>query len=536
MNLADWRRFAAPAAALALLALMIAASPDFGFTWDERFQQRYGEQIWDYYHGRVPRSDFDTDFGNEYLYGGLVELLCVVAQQVVRADAYLVRHAVISIFGWIGIVFSGLLAARLFGARAGWLAAILLALSPRYFGDSMNNPKDLPFAALAMVALYYTLTISPRPPHLTWRHAAKLAAAIALAINIRPLGLMLLGFAALVIGTLAVAAALRTSDRLRWRGLGAVAVRLAVVGLVAIPAGTLAWPWAQGSPFARPIEGFLIATGLHWASDFHVLYAGQDLGAGGLPWHYVPTWLAISLPPVILVGLALSVAFFRRVAAQPALTALAAFALTPIAVAILRHATIYDGIRHLEFIVPPLVVLSAGGWNAALETGGNGRARAAVVVALLVGMAEPLAFQIRNHPNQIVYFSPVMGGPRAAFARFDMDYWGNCVLQAVEWSARVAEHSQMPAVVSGNPPQAIEADAARYRSLAFAHRESKDYHLDIRLLRGPRDSVREFASRGDVLYTVTTADGAPLCVVLPGPAYPQLKERLDKLGPSLPAR
>jgi hypothetical protein len=39
-------------------------------------------------------------------------------------------------------------------------------------------------------------------------------------------------------------------------------------------------------------------------------------------------------------------------------------------------------------------------------------------------MAEPLVFQARNHPNQIVYFSPLMGGPKSAFARYDMDYWG----------------------------------------------------------------------------------------------------------------
>ncbi|MEQ1870999.1 MAG: hypothetical protein ABL961_13355, partial [Vicinamibacterales bacterium] len=121
----------AVAAALALLAFMMSVSRDFGFTWDERFQQKYGEEIWDYLHGRLPRSSFDTDLGNQYLYGGLVELVSVAVQHTVRADTYVVRHVVTSVFGWTGIVFTGLLAGRVFGRRAGWLAALLLALSPR---------------------------------------------------------------------------------------------------------------------------------------------------------------------------------------------------------------------------------------------------------------------------------------------------------------------------------------------------------------------------------------------------------------------
>src|SRR6185295_16646657 len=113
MSLVSRRALGPLLAAVALLALMIAVSPSFGFTWDERFQQAYGERIWKYYQGQLPQSDFDTPVGNEPLYGGLVEVACVAVQHVVHADMYVVRHGVIAVFGWIGIVFCGLLAARL---------------------------------------------------------------------------------------------------------------------------------------------------------------------------------------------------------------------------------------------------------------------------------------------------------------------------------------------------------------------------------------------------------------------------------------
>jgi len=168
-------RGAAIAASLMLLVAMVSLSRDFGFTWDERFQQRYGEQIWDYLHGGLPRAVFDTDEGNQYLYGGLVEVAAVAAQHVVPAETYIVRHAVNAVFGWAGIVICGVTAGLVFGRRAGWIAAALLTLAPRYFGDAMNNSKDLPFAAMSMAVLGFTLTLDWARPRLTWPRAGLLA-------------------------------------------------------------------------------------------------------------------------------------------------------------------------------------------------------------------------------------------------------------------------------------------------------------------------------------------------------------------------
>ncbi|HUR34952.1 MAG TPA: hypothetical protein VM032_14215 [Vicinamibacterales bacterium] len=523
MRSARQHRLAAIAAALALLFAMVALSRDFGFTWDERFQQKYGEEIWEYLHGRLPRASFDTDEGNQYLYGGLVEIIAVSVQHLVHADTYVVRHAVNAAFGWAGVVVCGLFAARAFGRRAGWLAATLLVLAPRYFGDAMNNPKDVPFAVMAMAVLAVTLSVDWRRPHLSWRRAALLAACIALAINIRPLGLVLLLYAAGVIGLGSLLAAVLTTAGDRWRQFGVTVARLVVVGAVAVPAGSLFWPYAQAQPFVRPLTAFVTTTRLDWARGFDVLFAGQDLGAGAVPWTYVPVWLVMALPPVVLAGCALSWLAARRGLQQAvAWAGLVAFAAAPVVAAIVRNATIYDGIRHLLFVVPPLVALAAGGWSALLET----RPRIVGVVLLLIGMAEPLVYQVRNHPNQIVYFTPLMGGPKRAFARYDMDFWGNSVLQAVQWADAVARESGVPLVVSGNPIQAVDADAARYRSLMVVARSNLVYHLDIRLMRGPSGSLREFASRPDILYTVTTADGTPLCVVLPGPAFLSVSDRL----------
>jgi hypothetical protein len=214
-----------------------------------------------------------------------------------------------------------------------------------------------------------------------------------------------------------------------------------------------------------------------------------------------------------------------------------AFVLVPSTMVIVRNLTLYDGIRHVYFIVPPMAVLAAAGWDFLLGAVRRPGAVAAVGLALACGVAEPLAFQVRNHPNQNVYFTPLAGGPRAAFGRYEMDYWGNCVLEAVRWSAGQAERAGMAVGVTANAWEVAVADLSRFPSLWFRHRRHGGYHLDIRLLKGPRQGVLDAAARTDILYQVTTADGAPLCIVLPGPEYPALAERLARAtGPSTGAR
>jgi hypothetical protein len=501
---------------------MVALSPSFGATWDERALQGYGDQIWGFMTGRLSRAEIDISFGYTRIYGGFAEFISAAAQRLIPADPYVVRHAVNAVFGWVGVVFAFLMASKLFGIRAGWLAALLLVCMPRYIGESMNNTKDLPFAVLMLAGLYFIVTLKPAFPYLPWGHLLKLALVIALALNVRSMGLALLGYAGLGVGVALIAARETSAAR-----LAATAGRFAVLAVLALVAGTTFWPWAQEQPLVRPVQAFFLASSFSWGNPS--LFAGRSIPATELPWYYLPAWLGMTLPLVVIAGMGL--ALWRLAATAESRVPLAAVwaaVLVPAAMAIVRHLTLYDGIRHMYFIVPPMAVLAAAGWEQ-LFSNARGRAAAASAAIFALGVAEPLAFQVRNHPNQNVYFTPLMGGPRAAFGRYEMDYWGNCVLEAVAWSAGQAEQARMPLGVTANAWEVAVADMTRFPSLWFRQRRHGGFHLDIRLLKGTAEDVVGTARDPQVLYRVETADGTPLCVVLPGPEYPQLQARLARV-------
>jgi hypothetical protein len=279
-----------------------------------------------------------------------------------------------------------------------------------------------------------------------------------------------------------------------------------------------------------------------------VLFDGRDVPASALPWNYVPQWALITIPPVVWLGAALALCFLvlRRSASSSQaphprpgpwrVLALLGVALFPGSYIALSGATIYDGIRHLTFAYPPLVALAALGWHQLLGLP-NPALRKLAAALLALGLVEPLVFQVRNHPHQSVYFNALAGGPRGAFGRYELDYWGNSLLPGVEWVAGAARGSGTKLIVSGKPHHVVRDDSQRFPELAFARDEEAAHQLDVIALRGSRQDVLELARRTDILHAVTTADGTPLTVVVPGPRWAEIEGRLRVPPPGpLPTR
>ena len=526
--------------AACLLPVMVTASVDFGMTWDEMDRHKNGRAILDYFQGQVPRTK--AHYGT--MYPGLFDVIPAWLETQYAVDRYVLRHRVNAVFGWIGILFTGLLASRLFGPWSGILALILLTASPRYFAHSMNNPKDLPFAAMSVMVLYWLSRLSPRWPYLTFGTGAALAVALGLALGTRPGALLYFGYLPLLLLAILIVqwiSAVRGADRsavqrslgtiltiprVHWTAGAELVVRVSFVIVAGLLLGTIFWPWAQADPFTRPFEALSRAGAYDW--DGLVLFDGRERQPGALPWTYLPTWFLITTPPVVLLGMVLSILAQVRGWGWPRL-ALWCVSLLPIVLIIARDSMVYDGMRHVLFAYPPMAVLAASGWIALLahqprwlKIGG--------FALLIAGLVNVLSFHVRSYPNQAAYINEFAGGPSGAFGRYELDYWGNCVLQAVAWSAATARQAQMPVRVWGRPEHLVEFDAARFPELIVTPDRAQPHHLQIRLLRGSINDLLHLTSNPEVVHRVTTADGAVLCVVSRGSQFEELEDRLQRFS------
>src|SRR5262249_985459 len=140
------------------------------------------------------------------------------------------------------------------------------------------------------------------------------------------------------------------------------------------------------------------------------LYAGKLYAVTAMPVGYLLRLFLVKLPEIMLaLGLAGAagalvaatrddVPLKRR--ASSLLVTLAA--LLPVAVAMVTHPALYNGLRHFVFVVPPFAVLGglAGAWifEKARRTGKP--ALAGVTAIFLAGVALPISDMVRLHPYQ----------------------------------------------------------------------------------------------------------------------------------------
>jgi Dolichyl-phosphate-mannose-protein mannosyltransferase len=438
-RLARADRYDAIAAVLfgALLVLVALTFPDYAISNDEEVQQRYAELIVAYYQsGFVDQAVFH--FRNLYLYGGLFDLAAVGLQSLLPLETYEVRHLLTALIGVGGIGAVWATARAIGGSRAGLLAALAIALCGTWYGAMFNHTKDIPFAAAMMGAVYCLLLIGRELPRPRWHLIAAFGLLCGCALGIRVLGALLVAYAGVVVLMYAPIGRGRY-----WRDAPGFMVRS---GLRLLPAFVLAyaimivaWPWAALAPL-NPLRAMTAFADFHYQIktflDGHVYYMAD------VPRWYVPTYMAIKLTLLLLIGAALALAFAmlpRRAAdtkntgyrKEITLVSLAAF--FPLLCDVAAGGPAFSGMRHFLFTVPPIAVLAGLGLNGLFARLQAWRplVAACALVLILADLGWNATTLYRLHPDEYLYFNPLVGGLAGASRRYDTDYWVNIMPEAV---------------------------------------------------------------------------------------------------------
>src|SRR5215469_11295690 len=235
-------------------ALVLLTFRDYGVTWDEDAHNWYGNFVLDYYL---------SFFGNKtalhwrdlYNYGAAFDTIAAAVNRISPIGVYETRHLLNALVGIVGLIGCYRLARAVARPRVGFIAILFLVLTPNYYGQMFNNPKDIPFAVGAVWACYYMVQIIPKLPRPPLRLVTKLGAAIGISMGVRVGGLLLVCYLGLLLvldGTWQALDARRATVLFSNIRVSCSSV-VAPVVLVAYPVMLLFWPWAQTDPIEHPL-------------------------------------------------------------------------------------------------------------------------------------------------------------------------------------------------------------------------------------------------------------------------------------------
>ncbi len=118
-------------------------------------------------------------------------------------------------------------------------------------------------------------------------------------------------------------------------------------------------------------------------------------------------------------------------------------------------SVLYDGWRQMFFIYPAVIVFSILGiktlanihWVRLSST----FSKFLIGLLILLSMAEPIVFIVKNHPLEMVYFNQWVTLRNTHIRQsYEMDYWGLAYRQGLEY------------VLSENPGKLVRVSVANY--------------------------------------------------------------------------
>ena len=416
---------------IVLLGVFIRLSLDAGISGDEYLHLRHSYDVVNYYKTLgQDRSCMHTPKTFLKYYGQSYDNLATLISEVFNIeDIFTLRHILNAIAGWLIVLFTWLTAKELSNKRTAMIAVVLLLLSPRFIGHSFNNLKDIPFALGFIASLFFLLKYIEEMKESSFRYKLGLIASIAFTISIRPGGLLLYAY-------MWMFAAIRYWQLYRFNLKQALpeAIPLLYITFTSYFAGLLFWPYALENPIWHPIQSSIVMT------DYYVtirqLFEGTFYWSDQLPWYYLTKYIFITIPVVVIFGMVLSIIFIRK-SFRNKLIGLNMFILLfyilfPILFILIKSSNVYGAWRHVLFIYPPLIIFSGMGISRSFEKFKNRHEKYTFAALILIFSLQPLIFMIRNHPLEIVYFNPFIGGIKGAVGNYEMDYYFHSTRPASE--------------------------------------------------------------------------------------------------------
>jgi Dolichyl-phosphate-mannose-protein mannosyltransferase len=340
--------------------------------------------------------------------------------------------------GIAGIASAFATARLVAGPRAGAIAALALAVCGPWYGSIFNHTKDIPFGAAMMGATYFLVSAMRKLPQPRRRDVIGFGLLLGVALGIRVLGLLMIGYACL--------AMLMHLPRLRVEPMrGRLAffaqsvIALMPAFLIAYVLMLAAWPWSALAPL-NPVRGLIDFGEFHY--QIRTLFNGQIYEMANVPRWYVPAYLLIKLPLIMLTGAAIALAFVlrpgrsgARVASKRLETALLVVIATfPVICEVIDRGPAFTGLRHFLFVVPTFAVLAGIGFDWMLDEFALRRRvlAAGASIAIAAALLWNAAILVALHPYQYLFYNPLVGGLEGASGRYVTDYWVNIIPEAVD--------------------------------------------------------------------------------------------------------
>ena len=358
-------------------------------------------------------------------------------------DAFFFRHILVYfLFLFSLFLFFKLISIPYKSGFLGIVGVLLLITSPRIFGHSFINSKDIPFLSFYIISAY---TLLKYLKNKNTSNAFLHALSSSLLISVRIPGVII----PLITMIMIITDAVKQKKIHKYLISNYKSIVVYVISTIVLV--VLMYPYL----WENPVKGFLEIAGNNirferW--DFEQLFFGKYLKVNDIPFYYIPAWIGITTPVLYLVFCIIGIGIIvKRIFKQSYhncfnelydITMILLF-MVPLFLVIILDSIVYNGWRHMYFIYPPLLIIGIKGFYYIFKKIRHVKIlRAIFIITVIANFIYLFNFLIKSHPYQYVFFNSVINKEKIA-KNFEIDYWALSYRKALEYILETDERDKV---------------------------------------------------------------------------------------------
>ncbi len=368
-------------------------------------------------------------------YYGYTALLSVLNKN----NAYELNHLINIFFSSLIFIFSyGMI---FYKYRDKFLALVgpsFLFFTPRLIGHIPINPRDTPFMVMFFISVttLYLLNHTKNKVFVSiFFKSFLLGVLFGITQSLGLFGLLLyLVLLAQILHNLIYR--LRENKlKTKIKYLNHEVLKLFLIILTASLTMIVTWPY-MGSNFLFNFLNKLTSFYTFSGTSESIFYLGGVFSNANLPWHYLPVWLLVTTPSIVLVLFFVSLIFLpKKMQDDLYFINFIVFCLVIAAYFFIR-LPVYQGLRQFLFILPFIAMNAAIILVEIIYEARNKILKYALLVAVLISFGNIGYSLWQIHPYEYVYFNESMGGLKNAANFFEVDYLKTSNKEVSDWIIR----------------------------------------------------------------------------------------------------
>lgn len=517
-----WLKYTFLLCSALLLCLMLLMSRYSGVSCDEVLHYNHSVSVYNYYASLgTNQSSLNTPVSHLQYYGQSYDnVVTIITKWLGIEDVYGFRNIMSSIAGWLTIFITAIFAVWLSGYGAGILVILLFAVSPTFLGHSQNNLKDIPFALGYISGIYFILRYILSNPTNYKKYSLFLTLAIAFCISIRIGGLILICYLFLFLFLYWIMEYL-SGNGVEFKVIRTRLISAIIISMVSYFMSIILWPYALQNPIVNPLKSYQVM--LQYPDTFRQIFEGKVEWSDFMPWYYLPEYMAITIPIVVLTGLALFILFSKRIFSSGKAFSYSMLVFTiifPIIFVILERSNLYSAWRHFLFIYPGIVLISSVGFFQLFQSIRKRYLLWIISVFFTLISLHPLKFMILNPAYSYIYYNQLVGGLNGAYSKYETDYYFVSLKEGSEWLIRYLKEKNIkgPVIVRANfSVNWFFRNHPEVQTGYFRNEERSQYDWDYAIITNRYIPVNQLINRiwpPENAIKVIYADKVPICAVL----------------------